>query len=106
MRWIRLVLFTLVSIFLLGLGSWFALRNQTPVPLDLILIQFEAGSLATWMMIAFMGGALCSLFVMIFTLLRMQARLAGARSRVQKLQKEVNQLKNQQGAKELAPATS
>jgi lipopolysaccharide assembly protein A len=58
MKFIRNVFTLLIAALTLLLGVLFALQNQTPVPLDLLVIRFEEQTLAVWILLAFLAGGL------------------------------------------------
>lgn len=81
-------LFSLVLLLaLLLLGVWFTLRNQQPVPLDLLFVKLPENSLALWLILSLITGLILGLLLMLPWLARYKAKLLG-NERLLKQQKE------------------
>jgi len=84
MKFLRHILTVLVAFAMVGVGVLFALQNEAPVALDLLVYHFEPKSLALWVLSAFAIGGVVGLLVSSALLLRMRASLRASRRQLQK----------------------
>ena len=84
----------LTAIFLVGviaLGVLFALQNQEPVPLDLLVYRFPPKSIALWVLVAFGLGGLFGMLASSALMLRSRASLGSTRRQLAKARAELEQ---------------
>lgn len=93
MKFLRHILTVLVAFAMVGVGVLFALQNEAPVALDLLVYDFEPKSLALWVLSAFAIGGIFGLLVSSAMLLRMRASLRASRRQLEKTRLEVNELR-------------
>jgi len=93
MKFLRHILTVLVALAMVGVGVLFALQNEAPVALDLLVYQFEPKSLALWVLSAFAIGGVVGLLVSSALLLRMRASLRASRRQLEKTRAELNELR-------------
>ncbi|MDP6968147.1 MAG: LapA family protein [Gammaproteobacteria bacterium] len=60
MKFIKVLLLTLVAMIALVMGVLFSSRNSTPVALDVLVYQLPPMSIALWILVSFTLGALLS----------------------------------------------
>lgn len=89
----KLLTFVLV-LAALGVGALFALQNEMPVPLDLLVYTFEPRSLALWILAALAIGGLLGMIASSAILLRLRASLGSTRRQLVKVQAELDRLRN------------
>ncbi|MBE0506210.1 MAG: LapA family protein [Marinospirillum sp.] len=65
MQLFKSLLTFLLVLALLVLGIWFTLRNQHPVPLDLLFIQLPENSMALWLILSLICGVLLGCLLML-----------------------------------------
>lgn len=85
-RFISIVL--LLAVVLLGL--LFALENNTPISVELFIVQFEEHSVAFWLISAFSLGGVFGLFASSYSLWRMRARLLLVNRKLKLAQEELS----------------
>lgn len=87
-------LFTLVLILaLLLLGIWFTLRNQQPIPLDLLFIQLPENSLALWLILSLITGLVLGVLLMLPKLASYKARLISHERQLKQQKEELHKLR-------------
>ncbi|WP_114418460.1 lipopolysaccharide assembly protein LapA domain-containing protein [Marinospirillum perlucidum] len=93
MRLIKSIFTALVVLALLLLGIWFTLRNQAQVPLDLLFIQLPENSLALWLVLSLICGALLGLFLLLPWLTACKAKNLQLERQLNNQKKELHQLR-------------
>lgn len=87
-------LFTLVLVLaLLLLGIWFTLRNQLPVPLDLLFVKLPDNSLALWLILSLLVGALLGVLLMLPKLASNKAKLINSERQLKQQKEELHKLR-------------
>ncbi len=76
-----------------SVGVLFALQNEMPVPLDMLVYTFEPRSLALWVLAAFAIGGLLGMILSSGILLRQRAALGHANRQLTKARAEVDKLR-------------
>ena len=94
MNFLRGVAGVVVVIAMTALGALFALQNDMPVPLDVLVYQLAPRSLALWVLGAFAFGGLCGLLVASFVVLRLRTRMRLLNRQLVKSQVEADRLRN------------
>lgn len=89
-RWLGYVVLVGVLLF----AIFFALQNDTAVPLDLLIVQLPAMHNALWIMLAFALGGVAGLSISAVALVRLRSRNALLQRRLDKNQQELSQLRN------------
>ena len=98
MKLLRNLLTVLVLLATLGVGVLFALQNEIPIPLDLLVYTFEPRSLALWILLAFALGGLLGMLVSSVILVRTRAALGSCKRQLEKAQVEVRKLRDEPSA--------
>lgn len=98
MKLLRNLLTVLVLLATLGVGVLFALQNEIPIPLDLLVYTFEPRSLALWILLAFALGGLLGMLVSSVILVRTRAALGSCKRQLEKAQVEVRKLRDESSA--------
>lgn len=98
MKLLRNLLTVLVLLATLGVGVLFALQNEIPIPLDLLVYTFEPRSLALWILLAFALGGLLGMLVSSVILVRTRASLGSCKRQLEKAQVEVRKLRDEPSA--------
>lgn len=93
MRLIKSLFTFFLVIALLLLGIWFTLRNQAQVPLDLLFIQLSDNSLALWLILSLITGALLGLLLLLPWLTGCKAHSMKLERQLKQQQKELHQLR-------------
>lgn len=93
MRLIKSLFTIFLIIALLLVGILFTLRNQAQVPLDLLFIQLPDNSLALWMVLSLITGALLGLLLLLPWLTRCKAHSLKVERQLKQHQKELHQLR-------------
>ncbi|MEH6651161.1 MAG: LapA family protein [Motiliproteus sp.] len=96
MRVLKALLAVLVAAVLLLVGVLLTVNNQQQVAIDLVLIRFPEASIARWLVLSFLCGALVSFLIAGMTLVLMKARLAQARRQARQLERELDKVKMSQ----------
>ena len=93
MATLRLVLSVIILVAFVVGGALFAIQNTTPVPLDLLFIQFEPRTLSLWLLLALAAGCLLGLLTASFLMISLRAKLAVLRREKNRLATEVDRLR-------------
>jgi putative membrane protein len=93
MKHLRKFMTALIVLATLLAGVLFALQNEAPVPLDLLVYTFEPQSLALWILIAFVLGGILGMVVSSVILMRARASLASCRRQLDRARAEVSELR-------------
>lgn len=96
MRVLKALLVVLAAAFLLLVGVLLTVNNQQQVAIDLVLVSFPEASIARWLVLSFLSGALVSFLIAGMTLMMMKARLAQARRQARQSERELGKLKMNQ----------
>ena len=71
----------------------FALQNEAPVALDVLVYTFQPKSLALWILSAFAIGGLVGMLLSSFILVRQRAALGSANRQLTRARAEVDKLR-------------
>lgn len=93
MKFLRKLIAILVVLTMLGVGVLFALANEAPVPLDLLVYTFEPRSMALWVLLAFALGGVLGMAASSFILVRTRASLNARSRQLDRARDEVSKLR-------------
>ena len=93
MKWLRFVILAICTSAMLLIGALLAIQNSEVVPLDLLFVTFRPRSIALWVLSALVVGALLGMVLSGLLALRLKARLARTRRKLEATQSEVDQLR-------------
>jgi uncharacterized integral membrane protein len=83
-----------VVVAMAGLGALFALQNETPVPLDILVYSFPARSVALWVLAAFAVGGLVGVIMASVLVVRLRTRIRLLRRQLFRAQNEAERLRS------------
>lgn len=89
----RLVLIALLLLVLV-FGVLFSVQNDTPVPLDLLLLQLPAQRLALWVLLAFAFGGVVGIAISLVAIVQLKSSKALLKRKLSKLEQESLQNKS------------
>jgi putative membrane protein len=93
MKLLRNLIYIAIVLAMAAIGALFALQNEAPVPLDVLVYTFEPRSLALWLLIAFALGGILGLVMSSILMLRNRAALASANRQLAKTRVELDKLR-------------
>ena len=93
MKLLRNLLTLALVIGAAAVGVLFALQNEVPVALDLLVYTFEPRSLALWVLSAFALGGLVGMLLSSFILVRQRAALGSVRRQLNRARAEVDKVR-------------
>jgi uncharacterized membrane protein YciS (DUF1049 family) len=93
MKFLRSLFTVLIVLAMVAVGVLFALQNETPVPLDLLVYHLPPRSLALWVLGALALGGILGLSMSSFLLLRQRAALGSANRQLARTRQEVDKLR-------------
>lgn len=93
MRVLKALLAVLMAGVLLMVGVLLTVNNQQQVAIDLVFVSFPEASIARWLVLSFLCGALISFLIAGMTLMIMKARLAQMRRQARQSERELDKLK-------------
>ncbi|CAA0125411.1 Lipopolysaccharide assembly protein A [Halioglobus japonicus] len=93
MKRLRTLLTVIVVLAMLAASVLFALQNETPVPLDLLIYTFAPQSLALWVLLAFAVGGVLGMIVSSVILLRTRASLSACKKQLDRAREEASKLR-------------
>lgn len=93
MKLLRKLITLVLVLATAAVGVLFALQNEMPVPLDMLVYTFEPRSLALWVLSAFAVGGVVGMVMSSVILVRQRAALARANRQLVKSRAEVDKLR-------------
>lgn len=93
MKHLRKLLTLVVVVATLLASVLFALQNEVPVPLDMLVYTFEPQSLALWVLVAFATGGALGMIVSSVILVRTRASLGSCRRQLDHALQELRSLR-------------
>ena len=93
MKLLRNLLTIALVLAMAAIGVLFALQNEMPVPLDMLVYTFEPRSLALWILSAFAIGGLLGMLLSSGILMRQRASLSRANRQLVRTRAEVDKLR-------------
>ena len=87
------LLLVLLVLATVAVGVLFSLQNSQPVPMDVLVYQFEPRSLALWVLGALTLGGILGIVMSWGIVLKLRASLRIARRQLQRSQQEVDALR-------------
>lgn len=93
MKLLRNLLYIALVVAMAAVGVLFALQNEMPVPLDLLVMTFEPRSLALWLLIAFALGGVLGMAMSSVLMVRTRASLASANRQLARSKAELDKLR-------------
>ena len=93
MKLLRNLLTIALVLAMAAIGVLFALQNEMPVPLDMLVYTFEPRSLALWVLSAFAIGGVLGMLLSSGILLRQRASLSKANRQLVRTRAEVDKLR-------------
>ena len=93
MKLLRNLIYIAVVLAMAAIGALFALQNEMPVPLDMLVYTFQPRSLALWLLIAFAFGGILGLLMSSALMVRKRAALASANRQLAKSRAELDKLR-------------
>ncbi|GAB5451752.1 MAG: hypothetical protein Hals2KO_20800 [Halioglobus sp.] len=94
MKLLRKLITLLLVLAMIGVGTLFALQNQAPVPLDVLVYTFSPQSLALWVLGAFALGGVVGMLVSSAIMVRLRASLGASRRQLEKTRLELAKLRD------------
>lgn len=86
----------LTIVFILAaaaVGVLFALQNEAPVPLDMLVYTFQPKSLALWILSSFAIGGIVGMVLSSILMVRQRASLGSAKRQLTRARAEVDKLR-------------
>ena len=93
MKLLRKLISIALVLAMAAVGVLFALQNEAPVPLDMLVYTFEPRSLALWVLSAFAIGGVLGMLLSSGILLRQRASLSKANRQLVRTRAEVDKLR-------------
>ena len=93
MKLLRNLLYIALVVAMAGVGALFALQNEMPVPLDLLVVKFEPRSLALWLLIALALGGVLGMLMSSALVLRTRTALGSANRQLARSKAELDKLR-------------
>ena len=93
MKLLRNLLYIALVLAMVAVGVLFALQNEMPVPLDLLVVTFEPRSLALWLLIAFAVGGVLGMAMSSVLMVRPRTSLGSANRKLARSKAELDKLR-------------
>ncbi len=93
MRIIKNILAASFAILLILIGILLTVNNQQLVTVDLVFFQMPEASLARWLILSFLMGAVLSLILSSFAVMAMNMRLRRTRKKLNDSNRELDKLR-------------
>lgn len=94
MSFLRGIAGIVVVFAMAGIGVLFALQNEVPVPLDLLVYRFAPRSVALWVLAGFALGGLCGVLISSVVSLRLRTRMRLLNRQLTRAQSEADRLRH------------
>jgi len=102
LKWLKRVIYTVLVVFFLAVGVFFAIRNPQLISLDLVFWSGPELSVALYIILSFTCGALAVLLVSSVTYLRSEREIRVLTRKYEKAREEVDALRKASITKELS----
>lgn len=102
LKWLKRLVLTILIIFFLVVGIFFAIRNPQLIHLDLVFWQAPELSLALYVILAFFFGALAAFLISSITYLRSERQIRVLTRKYDKAFNELEALRKDSLTKELS----
>lgn len=102
LKWLKRIVLTILIVFFLAVGVFFAIRNPQLIRLDLVFWQGPELSVALYTLLSFTIGACVALLVSSVTYFRSERQVRVLGRRLEKAQQEVDSLRKASIAQELS----
>ncbi|WP_133011509.1 LapA family protein [Marinomonas flavescens] len=102
LKWLKRVVLTILIVFFLAVGVFFAIRNPQLIHLDLVFWQGPELSVALYTILSFTIGACVALLVSSVTYFRSERQVRVLSKRLEKSQSEADRLRASSIAQELS----
>lgn len=89
---LKRVSIALLLIVVLAFGALFSVQNASPVPMDLLVIQFSERSVAFWLLSAFALGGLGGVAVSMVAIMRLKSGQLSLRRQLDKQSRQQGQV--------------
>ncbi|WP_210397662.1 LapA family protein [Motiliproteus sediminis] len=93
MRLIKGILVLVGLVVLLLAGVLLTVNNQQQIAVDLVFFQLPEASIARWLMLSFVGGALLSFVLGVVAILALRTQLRNARRKIRNSERELDKLR-------------
>ncbi len=93
MRLIKTLIAIVMALALLMLGVLLTVNNQEQITVDLVFVHLPEASIARWVILSFLLGAILSIVVSSVAVLALRARLISARRQLRNSNKELDKLR-------------
>ena len=90
---LKKILFLIFLVVILAYGALFAVENDTPVPLDLLVMKLPELRLSLWLIAAFIVGGVSGLLISALKLIQSKGQYQLVCRKLAKAEKELNQLR-------------
>ncbi len=102
LKWLKRVIYTILIVFFLVVGVFFAIRNPQLMSLDLVFWKAPELSVALYIILSFTVGAFVALLVSTVTYFRQDRQIKVLNRRYDKVRDEVDALRKASISKELS----
>jgi uncharacterized integral membrane protein len=102
LKWLKRVIYTILVIFFLAVGVFFAIRNPQIISLDLVFWKGPELSVALYIILSFTVGACVALLVSSVTYLRSEREIKVLTRKYEKSRHEIDALHKATITKELS----
>lgn len=102
LKWLKRVILTVLIVFFVAVGVFFAIRNPQLIHLDLVFWQGPELSVALYTILSFSFGACVALLVSSVSYLRSERQVRVLNKRNEKAQKELDTLRKASITQELS----
>ncbi|MEM1141059.1 MAG: lipopolysaccharide assembly protein LapA domain-containing protein [Pseudomonadota bacterium] len=94
MKLLKNLLGLAIALGMAGVGVMFAIQNENPVPLDILVLTLEPRSVALWVLAALALGGILGMMLSSFAVLRLRTRLIAARRQIASAQTELDRIRS------------
>ncbi|MDE8602515.1 LapA family protein [Marinomonas sp. RSW2] len=101
-KWLKRVIYTVLVVFFLAVGVFFAIRNPQLIPLDLVFWQGPQLSVALYIILSFTVGACVALLISSIAYMRSERQIRVLTRKYEKARDEVDTLRKASITKELS----
>ena len=102
LKWLKRVVYTILVLFFLAVGVFFAIRNPQLIGLDLVFWKGPELSIALYIILSFTIGACVALLVSSVTYLRSDRQIKVLNRKYEKARDEIDALRKASITKELS----
>ncbi len=93
MRWLKMLLVLILSVFVLLVGIMFTIHNTEKVAIDFVFFTLPQASLSLWLIAAFVVGGIAGFALSSLAVITLKTKLMSSRRKITAVTKELDTIR-------------